>query len=88
MNKDTKVSAIAPSQTHTKQPVKFIVSPVTTFNEDEELWETKVGREGKDMPLVATFYGNTEKESKKRAEAFCKIMNVVDYVSNDPNPIW
>lgn len=54
---------------------KYIVSPITTFDEDEELWGTKVGLDGEGMPLHFTCWGKTEKESRERAAVLSLILN-------------
>jgi hypothetical protein len=54
--------------------MKYIISPITTLNNESELYETKVGVEGKNMPLHYTVHGKTEKESRERAERLVSIM--------------
>jgi len=56
--------------------VKYIISPITTYNEWEDLFETKVGKNGEGMPLHYIVYGKTEKESRERAERLILIENI------------
>jgi hypothetical protein len=53
---------------------KYIISPVTTFDEEQELYATKVGMEGKLMPLYYIAFGNTEAHSRSRAEILVEIL--------------
>lgn len=54
---------------------KLIISKVTTYSEDHLLYETKVGIELKDMPLLYSVWGKTEAESRARAEALIIAMD-------------
>ena len=45
---------------------EYTISPITSFDEEEELYFTKVGIKGGD--LLYTAWGKTEKESRDRAE--------------------
>lgn len=53
---------------------KYIVSPITTYNDETELFDTKIGVEGKNMPLHYTAHGKTIKESKERAKTLARII--------------
>jgi len=53
---------------------KYIISPVSSYCEDEQMWATKLGIEGKHMPLHYTVWGNTEAQSRSRAEELAEIM--------------
>jgi len=53
---------------------KYIVSPHTFFDADENLWFTKMGIEGKNMPLHYTVWGKTESESRERATTLGEIL--------------
>ena len=53
---------------------KYIISPVTTYCEEQELYATKIGIEGKHMPLHYTVWGNTEAQSRARAEKLAEII--------------
>lgn len=50
-----------------KEQVKYIISPITTWDNDEMLWATKVGVDKKGLPLHYTVWGKTNEESKERA---------------------
>ncbi len=54
---------------------KIIVSPVTVFDEDNMLFETKVGEKNGKMDLLFSAWGSTEKESKDRANELVKLLN-------------
>jgi hypothetical protein len=56
------------------EPVDYIISPVTTFDEDEELWQTKVGTKGKNMLLHYTVWGVSQENSRSKAEALARIL--------------
>lgn len=53
---------------------KYIISPITTWENDEMLWATKLGIEGKNMPLHYTVWGKTELESRLRTERLAEIL--------------
>ncbi len=55
---------------------KYIISPITVFDNDHELWETYVGTNEKDMPLLFSAWGKNEKESRIAAQI------IVDLLSN------
>lgn len=46
---------------------KYTISPHTLYDADEELYFTKMGIEGKNMPIHYTVWGKTESESRQRA---------------------
>jgi hypothetical protein len=46
---------------------KVIVSKISTYDHDDQLWYTKVGLDETDMPLLAIAAGKTVTESKERA---------------------
>jgi len=62
-------------QAEKKTTKKYIISPITTFDEDDQLYYTKVGTEGKEMPLHFIAVGKTEDESKYRA---AKIVHEIE----------
>lgn len=53
---------------------KYIISPITTYNEETELYDTKIGVEGRNMPLHYTAHGKTESQSRERAQHLAKII--------------
>ena len=60
----------------TKTPIKkYIISPVTSYDQDEELWFTKVGTNGKDMPLLFISAGKTKEESQENANRLVRLLN-------------
>ena len=59
----------------TKTPIKkYIISPVTSYDQDEELWFTKVGTNGKDMPLLFISAGKTEEASRENANKLVELL--------------
>ena len=56
---------------------KYIISPVTTYNFDEQLFETKIGLSGSDMPLHYLVYGNSKEISRLRANQLIDLLNSV-----------
>ena len=57
--------------------MQYIISPVTTFNEDEELFETRIGIDNKFMPLMYLAYGKLESISRQRAQALVSLLNKI-----------
>ncbi|HRC03174.1 MAG TPA: hypothetical protein PLJ18_12025 [Niabella sp.] len=53
---------------------KFTVSTVTTYDSDDMLYYTKIGTNGKDMPLYCIAAGKTITESRTRAEQLGEIL--------------
>jgi macrodomain Ter protein organizer (MatP/YcbG family) len=53
---------------------KYVISPITLFDADENLYFTKMGVEGKNMPLHYTVWGKTSDESRKRANQLGEIL--------------
>jgi hypothetical protein len=46
----------------------YIISPISTYDDDLEMFSTKIGQKGKDMLLLYSTWGKTEQESRIRAE--------------------
>lgn len=55
----------------------YITSPITTYCEDNELFETKVGTEAAGMPLYYTVWGKTEYISRERANNLVLMLNSI-----------
>lgn len=53
----------------------YKVSPVTDFDQEQELFGTKVGKDNRKMALTAIVYGETEEESKEMAEKIVQLLN-------------
>jgi len=53
----------------------YIISKITVFDNDHELWETHVGLDSEGMPLLYSCWGKTEEESKDRAEELIEKLN-------------
>ena len=47
--------------------MNYIISSITTYNDDEQLFETKIGKDNKAMSLLYTAHGKTEFQSRKNA---------------------
>lgn len=60
---------------------KYIISAITTYCEDEELYFTKVGIDNKYMPLLYSVWGNTEQISRDRAQ------HLVDHINEIENTV-
>lgn len=56
---------------------KYIISPLTTYNEEEMLFETKVGLSSKDMPLHYIVCGLSEEISRERAQQLADLLNEI-----------
>ncbi len=54
---------------------KYIISPVTTFDEDEYLYYTKVGLNSEGMPLHYIVCGLSEDISRSRAQSLANLLN-------------
>lgn len=64
-----------------KEP-KYIISPITTWDDEQLLWQTKLGIEGKNMPLHYTVWGKTQLESRQRTERLAEILTTEPVKSN------
>lgn len=53
----------------------YIISPVTVYDDEQELFGTKVGEKGKEMALFAIIYGKNEEESRHNAAAVMHFLN-------------
>lgn len=57
----------------------YEISPISVFDEDNMLWETKIGLGAAfGRPLYFSAWGETEKESRDRATSFIEMMNRQD----------
>ena len=56
---------------------KYIISPITTYNEEEQLFETKIGLDDKDMTLHYLVYGKSDQTSKDRAKGLIELLNAI-----------
>lgn len=56
---------------------KYIISPITTYNEDELLYETKVGYNSIGMPLHYIVLGLSEDISRQRAMQLAELLNSI-----------
>lgn len=61
---------------------KYIISPITTWDDEQMLYATKLGIEGKNMPLHYTVWGKTEHESRFRAENLVEILTTPSVISD------
>jgi VIT1/CCC1 family predicted Fe2+/Mn2+ transporter len=52
----------------------YIISPITTFDDEQELYATKIGVKSELMPLLYVAYGNTGHESRARAALLVQIL--------------
>jgi len=62
---------------------KYIISPVTTYCEEQDLFATKLGVKGKNMPLHYTVWGKTAADSRARAERLAEILTTYRSSSNN-----
>ena len=53
---------------------KNLVSPITVYDEWNMLWETKIARNDKKQTLCVSVWGNTESESRVKANEFLEIL--------------
>ena len=54
--------------------ISYVISPVTLYDNDEQLYYTKVGLKGKNMDLLYTAWGKSAYESRVSAE---KLMDIL-----------
>ena len=54
--------------------ISYVISPVTLYDNDEQLYYTKVGLKGKNMDLLYTCWGKSASESRVSAE---KLMDIL-----------
>lgn len=62
--------------------MKYIIAPITTYNEFDELFETKVAADYPGLPLVFCSFGRTEKDSRDNAEAMVSILEEAARISS------
>jgi len=55
--------------------INFMVSPITVYDEDEELYATKVGEKDRNMDLFYTAWGKNYEESRKNAFKLLQLLN-------------
>lgn len=53
----------------------YIVSPITVFDEDKELWETYVGFDSDSKPILFSCWDKSQVLSRVRAEDLAFILN-------------
>lgn len=53
----------------------YIISPITVFDEDKELFETHIGLDDEARTLLLSAWGKTEEESKLCATGTIKRLN-------------
>lgn len=53
----------------------YKISPITVFDNDHQLWETYVGIDSKEMPLLYSCWGKTKVESIDKAEELIEKLN-------------
>lgn len=54
--------------------LSFIVSPVTFYDTDKELFYTEIAVDQRQMPLHYTAWANTETESREKAVRLAEIL--------------
>lgn len=52
----------------------YIVSPVTFYDTDKELYYTEIAVDQRQMPLHYTVWGKTENESREKAIRLAEIL--------------
>ena len=58
--------------------MKYLISKITTYDSDENLYFTKVGTDEKDMPLHFICAGKTESESQERAKKLVSDLEKIE----------
>ncbi len=53
----------------------YIISPITVFDEDKELFETHIGLDDEARTLLLSAWGKTEEESKMCANKQIEYLN-------------
>jgi len=53
----------------------YIISPITVFDNDHELWETHVGVDSDKKPLCYSVWGKTEQISRVLAAVLVETLN-------------
>ena len=59
------------------QKLNYLISPITTWDEEKELYETKIAIDQRNMPLHYSCWGTTIDISRKRAETLGIILTTV-----------
>jgi hypothetical protein len=52
----------------------YIISKLTTYDSDDQLYYTKIGQNNAEMSLFCIVAGKSIKESKERAEIVLKLL--------------
>ena len=53
----------------------YIISPISVFDNDHQLWETYIGMDSKEKPLCFSCWGKTELESRINADNLVYVLN-------------
>lgn len=53
----------------------YIISKVTLYDSDQELWETKVGKDNANKDLTYSCWGKNKEESRDRAYNLVALLN-------------
>lgn len=56
--------------------MKYIISPITTYDSDDCLWYTKVGLNNPEMTLYGNIAGKTPVESRFQAISLVEMLNL------------
>lgn len=61
---------------------QYIISPVTSYDSDKQLWETYIGKDNTNKSLVISVWGKTKEGSRDNADIFIKLMGWTDLDNN------
>jgi len=53
----------------------YIISPITVFDEDKELFETHIGLDNEERTLLLSVWGKTEDQSRLIAQIMSDKLN-------------
>jgi hypothetical protein len=53
---------------------QYIISPVTSYDSDKQLWETYIGKDNTNKSLVVSVWGRTKEASRDNADLFLKLL--------------
>lgn len=57
--------------------MNYIISPVTTYDDENQLFETKIGDDSPEMKLLFSVWGPNEKVSRNNAVILGEVLNKI-----------
>lgn len=58
---------------------QYIISPVTQYDSDKQLWETYIGKDNTNKSLIVSVWGKTKEDSIYKAAILINLFSWVDF---------